>query len=220
MIDPKLFSRREFQAACLLGLPAWLLPSCKTTGGKGSKGGPVNTGGPSFIAVDAYSKKIHAQGNSVAVRPVAELATIATAIVALDWASANKSLGQMVVMDPAALQAGAGSVLGFQPGDSVSVRDLITAMVMNSDNAAAVTLAGHIGRSLGGGSPVAAFVDQMNQMALTVGAASTRFTSPGGNDAGGNANVSSAVDMARIGIRAALPAASGQQQQFARRGRY
>lgn len=200
MMEPKLFSRRDFHAACLLSVPALALASCKTTEG----GGSAHPGGPSFIAVDTHSKKIHAEGNSAAVRPIAELATIATALVTLDWAGANSGLGQTVQIEPDAFLVGGNTSLGFQAGDGVSVRDLMTAMVMNSDNVAATALAAHVGKSLGGGNPVAAFVDQMNQMALTVGAVKTRFTNPGGNESSGKPNLSTAADMARIGMRAAL----------------
>lgn len=200
MIDPKLFSRRDFHAACLLGLPAWMLASCDTIG----KIGAVSTGGPSFIAADAYSKKIHLAENSAASRPIGDLATIATAVVALDWAKAHNGLGQMVQIGPGAFQIGGNTSLGFQIGDVAPVRDLITAMVMNADNVAATAVAEHIGRNLNGGDPIGAFVDQMNQMALTAGATSTRFTNPSGNEGVGQPNTSTAADMARIGIRAAM----------------
>src|SRR5213079_1895864 len=59
--------------------------------------------------------------------------------------------------------------VGFQPGDSITMRDLLYAALVQSDNIAAYTLAQHVGSHLltEAGSkitPVDAFVTQMNAL--------------------------------------------------------
>jgi D-alanyl-D-alanine carboxypeptidase (penicillin-binding protein 5/6) len=71
---------------------------------------------------------------------------------------------------------------------------------MQSDNQAALTLADHVGRSLGGsGDPVAAFVSQMNALAGKLGMERTRFVNPHGLDEGERTvPYSTADDMAKL----------------------
>jgi D-alanyl-D-alanine carboxypeptidase len=81
--------------------------------------------------------------------------------------------------------------IGFQPGDSITLRDLLYAALVQSDNIAAYTLAHHVGSQLGsllpgeGSSkftPVDAFVAQMNALAKQLKMERTRFVNPHGID--------------------------------------
>jgi D-alanyl-D-alanine carboxypeptidase len=81
--------------------------------------------------------------------------------------------------------------IGFQPGDSITLRDLLYAALVQSDNIAAYTLAHHVGSQLGSllpsdaGSkltPVDAFVAQMNALAKQLKMERTRFVNPHGID--------------------------------------
>jgi D-alanyl-D-alanine carboxypeptidase (penicillin-binding protein 5/6) len=116
---------------------------------------------------------------------IGSLTKIATAMVVLDWqASTNADLSQLATVPAysAALSSTAG--VGFQPGDQCSVRDLIYAAMMQSDNIAAETLAHHVGRGLAGGgqAPVQTFVQQMNALAKSKGMLRTRFLNAHGLD--------------------------------------
>lgn len=117
---------------------------------------------------------------------VGSLTKIATAMVVLDWASAKGAdLSGLAVIPGSAQALNTGSGVGFQPGDRCSLRDLLYAALMQSDNQAAEALADHVGRSLGGGQEISAvdyFVAQMNALARRLGMLRTRFLNPHGLD--------------------------------------
>ncbi len=117
---------------------------------------------------------------------IGSLTKIATAMVVLDWAAAkNADLGQLATV-PDSAQALGQAGMGLRPGDACSLRDLLYAALMQSDNSASQTLADHVGRALGGGgrevSAVDVFVAQMNALARRLGMLRTRFLNPHGLD--------------------------------------
>jgi D-alanyl-D-alanine carboxypeptidase len=164
----------------------------------------------SVIVVDAFNRKVHVAGNANSKRPVGGLAKIATCMVALDWAEASR-VGVNVlapVPDYATAIAGAPSPLGLQPGDTMTLRDLIYATMMGSDNVAAITLGDFVGRDhlarLGkGGHPMDEFVRQMNQLAKREGCKGTRFTNSHGLENSRPVPYSTAADIARLSVYAA-----------------
>ena len=90
--------------------------------------------------------------------------------------------------------------IGFQAGDELTLRDLLFAALLQSDNIAADTLASFVGRDLPGDpgvSPTARFVAQMNLLARKCKAEHTRFLNPTGLDVK-EKPFSTALDMARI----------------------
>ena len=118
---------------------------------------------------------------------IASLTKIATAMVVLDWADAsNSNLGQLATVPASAQNLRTSSGVGLRPGDRSSLRDLLYAALMQSDNVAAETLAEHVGRALAGdnlskpGSVV--FVSQMNALARKLGMLRTRFLNAHGLD--------------------------------------
>jgi len=163
---------------------------------------------PSVIAVDLYNKKVHIESGGNVKRPVGGLAEIATALVALDWSDTTKvGVNVLATVSPQALQAAGANNLGFQPGDEITVRDLIYACMMTSDSAAATVLAEFVGgdilqRRSRRGNPLSEFVDQMNKLAAREGCTHTRFTTPHGLDVGRSVNTSTAADMARLTLYA------------------
>jgi serine-type D-Ala-D-Ala carboxypeptidase (penicillin-binding protein 5/6) len=164
-------------------------------------------GAQASIIVDAKSGHILQEQNSRDKRQVGSLTKIATAMVVLDWAEHQSGdLGQVATIPPEAFIGTTENLIGFQPGDSLTLRDLLYAALVQSDNIAAYTLASHVGQAIqgivpagAGGSPVATFVGQMNALAQTLKMDRTRFVNPHGIDT----NVkplpySSAMDMARL----------------------
>ncbi|MDZ4289750.1 MAG: hypothetical protein U0984_17425, partial [Prosthecobacter sp.] len=136
------------------------------------------------------------------------LAKIATAMVTLDWAEASKAGVNVLatVPDSAPMLAGP-SPLGLQPGDRLTLRDLIYATMMTADDTSAITLGDFVGRDhlyrLGkGGQPLEEFVRQMNGLAQREGAKNTRFTNPHGLESGRPGPYSSAADIARLSLYA------------------
>lgn len=162
----------------------------------------------SVIAVDLYNKKIHMAASADVKRPVGGICMIATALVALDWADTTKvSLGTLAIVPPIAEQIAGVNTIGLRAGDQVSLRDLIYASMMASDNVAATTLAAFVGQDILSrrgkkGDPVGEFVDQMNKLAAREGATKTRFTNPHGLENSRNVPYSTAADIAKITLYA------------------
>jgi len=137
-----------------------------------------------FVVADSTTGFILEQAHADKKLPIGSLTKIATAMVVLDWSEASKSdLGQLATVPPEAAQIAGGQSTGFQPGDRATLRDLLYAALMQSDNVAALTLASHVGQAIGGGaSPVDSFVVQMNALAKTRGMKNTKFLNPHGLD--------------------------------------
>jgi D-alanyl-D-alanine carboxypeptidase (penicillin-binding protein 5/6) len=159
-------------------------------------------GAQSYIIVDDQTGHILASGNANQKRQIASLTKIATAMVVMDWADATKSSLAAAVEVPAGV-TGIGGVnpCGLQPGDRVSLRDLLYAAMMQSDNHAAYTLAYNVGARLPNNqnlAPVDNFTAQMNALARTLGMKRTLFLNPHGLDNMATPPHSSAADLARL----------------------
>ena len=176
--------------------------------GEGAYAGQCGIRVDSYIVVDFYSKKILSSHQATTRRQVASLTKIATAMVTLDWAErTGSSLYQQATVPGSITQIGGANPMGMQPGDQISLREALYASVIGSDNAAAQTLATHVGRDLllrsgRGADPVTAFVGEMNSLIVNQGAVDTKFTNPHGMDHQGEAPYSTAADMARLAIYA------------------
>ncbi len=66
------------------------------------------------------------------------------------------------------------SLMGIQPGETLTLRDLVYGLMLASGNDAAEAIAVHIGGSISG------FVSMMNQKAAELGMTGTHFTNPHG----------------------------------------
>lgn len=137
-----------------------------------------------YVVCDSNTGFILDQNNAQKKLQIGSLAKVATAMVVLDWAAGtNADLSQQATVPPAVSQLGTQQGVGFQPGDQCALRDLLYAAMMQSDNAAALTLADHVGRALPGDlPPVDRFVQQMNALAKARGMVRTRFLNPHGLD--------------------------------------
>ncbi len=162
----------------------------------------------SYITVDATTGHIFAQQDAGKKRQVGSLTKIATAMVVLDWAGKQSGdLAQVATIPNAAFAGTTENNIGFQPGDTVTLRDLLYAALVQSDNIAAYTLADHVGRSLastlGPGTAdarltsVDVVVQQMNALAKQLGMDRTRFLNPSGLDSQ-EKPYSTAADIARL----------------------
>jgi D-alanyl-D-alanine carboxypeptidase (penicillin-binding protein 5/6) len=162
-----------------------------------------------YVIVDSKTGYVLEEQEPRKKLQVGSLTKIATASVVLDWAEQKSGdLNQVVTIPQEAFVGVVENNIGFQPGDSISLRDLLYAALVQSDNIAAYTLAHHVGSRLGAllpsevGSkltPADAFVAQMNALAKQLKMERTRFVNPHGIDK----NVrpmpySTAEDMARL----------------------
>ncbi len=160
-----------------------------------------------YIIADSKTGFILQERESKQKRQVGSLTKVATAMVVLDWAERHSGdLNQAATIPPEAFTGIAENLIGFQPGDTLTLRDLLYAALVQSDNIAAYTLANHVGQALqsivpsaAGSSPVATFVGQMNALAQQLKMTRTRFANPHGIDTNVSpVPYSTAFDMARL----------------------
>jgi D-alanyl-D-alanine carboxypeptidase (penicillin-binding protein 5/6) len=160
-----------------------------------------------YVIIDAQTGWVLEQVDARDKRQVGSLTKVATAMVVLDWAEKRAGdLNQLATIPPEAFAGTGENLIGFQPGDRISLRDLLYAALVQSDNVAAYTLASQVGLALqpvvpsaGNGTPVAIFVAQMNFLAKTLRMERTRFVNPHGIDTGERSMpYSTAADLARL----------------------
>src|SRR5437870_12819788 len=128
-----------------------------------------------YLIADAQTGYILEEQEPRKKLQVGSLTKIATASVVLDWAERRSGdLNQTVTIPQEAFVGTLENNIGFQPGDNITLRDLLYAALVQSDNIAAYTLAYHVGskiESLVPGeagskyTPVDSFVAQMNALA-------------------------------------------------------
>src|SRR3954454_12037912 len=142
-----------------------------------------------YIIADAQTGYILEEQEPRKKLQVGSLTKIATACVVLDWSEKKSGdLNGAVAIPPEAFRGTTENNIGFQPGDTVSLRDLLYAALVQSDNIAAYTLAYHVGSRLepieAGAklTPADMFVAQMNALAKQLKMERTRFINPHGID--------------------------------------
>lgn len=119
-------------------------------------------------------------------RPMASTTKLMTALLAAETLETERS----VTVSAAALPV-EGTQIGLRAGESLSVRELLAALLLASGNDAANALALAVDESFEG------FAGRMNRRAATLGMKDSCFVTPSGLDAPGHA--ASAADMARLG---------------------
>ena len=130
---------------------------------------------------------MHAAGAGQA-RPIASATKLMTALLTLERAE----LGQVFRAAPYAASS-VESKIDLVAGERMTVRDLLTALLLESANDAAVTLA------VGVAGSREAFVREMNRRAVELGLHDTSYANPIGFDSPDNH--SSARDLARLSRR-------------------
>jgi D-alanyl-D-alanine carboxypeptidase (penicillin-binding protein 5/6) len=142
-----------------------------------------------YLIADAQTGYILEEQEPRKKLQVGSLTKIATACVVLDWSERKSGdLNEMVTVPAEAFQGTTQNNIGFQPGDSITLRDLLYAALVQSDNIAAYTLAYHVGSRLESAeasaklTPTDLFVAQMNALAKQLRMERTRFVNPHGID--------------------------------------
>src|SRR3981081_4287531 len=144
-----------------------------------------------YVIIDAETGFVLEQVDGKDKRQVGSLTKVATAMVVLDWAEKRAGdLNQLATIPPEAFVGTGENLVGFQPGDRASLRDLLYAALVQSDNVAAFTLAQAVGSQLEGTMPVGGskippvdiFVGQMNALAKQLKMERSRFVNPHGID--------------------------------------
>ena len=120
--------------------------------------------------------------------PIASVTKIMTSLLVFEALEAGKiSYEEMVTVSDHAASMG-GSQVYLEPGEQMSVKDLMKAMMISSANDATMALAEHVAGS------VETFVSMMNNRAAALGMENTAFKNPHGLDEEGH--YSSAKDVA------------------------
>jgi D-alanyl-D-alanine carboxypeptidase (penicillin-binding protein 5/6) len=120
-------------------------------------------------------------------RPIASTTKMMTALVTLQHVHDVDT----IFTYPDYHQAADDSQIGLRPGDRMTVRDLLIAMMLPSADDAAEDLADNVGHG-----SVSRFVDWMNDAARRLGLRHTHFATPIGLDTPGN--YSTAGDLTRL----------------------
>jgi D-alanyl-D-alanine carboxypeptidase (penicillin-binding protein 5/6) len=142
----------------------------------------------SVVLVDIDSGQVLMAERPDLRRPIASTTKIMTALLVLEAVRPND-----VVTASANAASQTGAVLGLKPGEKITVRNLLYALLLQSANDAAVALAEHVA------GDVERFLAEMNDRAHQLGARDTHFESPNGLDDRG---YSSARDMALLTVEA------------------
>lgn len=161
-----------------------------------------------YAIIDSQTGFVLDQNDPRQKRQIGSLTKVATAMVVLDWAEKREGdLNQLAQLTPEAFVGTGENLIGFQPGDTITLRDLLYAALVQSDNIAAYALANHVGVRLqsivpapsSNGTPVGVFVGQMNALAKTLRMERTHFVNPHGIDTTERSlPYSTAADMGRL----------------------
>jgi serine-type D-Ala-D-Ala carboxypeptidase (penicillin-binding protein 5/6) len=149
---------------------------------------PSLEGAAAAILVDARDGSVILQKNPGASRSIASTTKLMTALLTLERASMSE------VLTAASYRAAAvESKIDLRPGERMRVRDLLEALMLESANDAAATLA----EGISGSRP--AFVRDMNARAAELGLSGTSYANPIGLD--DPLNYSTARDLATLARR-------------------
>jgi D-alanyl-D-alanine carboxypeptidase (penicillin-binding protein 5/6) len=139
--------------------------------------------------------------NEFAVRPIASITKLMTALVALTLADSALHDEPILISESAARIRGSSAKL--RGGDCLAFNQMLHAMLLPSGNDAAQAIAEHFGQRLAPAPPspanaVRQFVSAMNEHAQALGLQSTSFVDPHGKDS----NQSHSRDLIRLGYAA------------------
>jgi serine-type D-Ala-D-Ala carboxypeptidase (penicillin-binding protein 5/6) len=148
---------------------------------------PELRGAKSAIVVEASTGEVAYARASRVHREIASTTKLMTALVTLENADLDEVF-EASNYHPAAVE----SQIGLRPGERMSVRDLLRALMLPSANDAAMALA------IGVSGTRSAFVRRMNREAAELGLRDTHYANPIGLDAAGN--YSSAADLVKLAI--------------------
>ena len=141
----------------------------------------------SAILVEASTGRIIWEKNSDALREPASMTKMLTCVLALEELDPNKE----ITMSQEALFA-EDNTLSWSSSDSVSAQEMITAVMLVSENGGAIALA----QAVSGNT--SRFADLMNDKAKAIGCKNSNFANPNGLP--DSNHYSTAADMARIAV--------------------
>lgn len=172
-------------AAALAGPGASTALAAALAAGTGGTSNPPRVPAEASIVVDRATGAVIAADDPHQRRPIASTTKLMTALLALERTEPGAVLRATgYEADPIESQ------IGLEKGERLSVRDLLVALLLESANDAAATLAARVGGS------TRAFVGDMNERADELRLEDTSYANPIGFDA--PKNYSTAADLARL----------------------
>lgn len=133
---------------------------------------PPEVSAKAWILYDDTFGLVLAEHNADDVRSIASTTKMMTAILAIEQGTLDD------VVRVSSKAAGVGeSEVGLEAGERLSLRQLVTALMIRSANDASIAVAEHVGGSVDG------FVAMMNEKAIELGMTNTSFANPHGLDA-------------------------------------
>jgi D-alanyl-D-alanine carboxypeptidase (penicillin-binding protein 5/6) len=149
---------------------------------------------PAAVLADLDTGQIVFEKDGEIRRPIASLTKIMTALLVIRRTNPRDVV---TVSEVAAAPRPVPGVsnLGLQPGEQVTVGDLLYALLLQSANDAAVALAEQVAGS------VDAFVSEMNAEARRLGLRNTYFASPNGLDDSGYSTARDLVTLTRVAFQ-------------------
>ena len=141
-----------------------------------------------YIIMDMDNGRVLQGSNIHEPHLTASIAKIMTAIVTINHSDINKevTIGEEV-------RKSYGSGIYVEVGEKITIEYLLYGLMLRSGNDAAIALAYEVGGSMEG------FVSLMNETARNIGMKNTNFVNSHGlEEAGGDANKSTAYDMALL----------------------
>lgn len=136
----------------------------------------------SVFAFDPDTGEIIVSENADERLPIGSVTKVATALVVVDHLDFDD---EIIIASEDMLPDGFSS-MGLQPGDTLTVEQLLIGLIVESGGDASLALARTIGGDLTGSDDLAtvhvAFVDEMNAKAAELGLEDTQFANPDGED--------------------------------------
>jgi len=177
---------RRLRAALFAALSLFALLLLAPADGSAAPAEAPELDAKAWVMIDARTGDVLAEQNADEHLPMASTTKMMTAYLALKNLPLNKEYAAADYHgDPAE------SLMGLEPGQMVSARDLLYGLIMLSGNDAAVTLAEAVSGT------ERKFVALMNRTALELGLEDTSYENPIGLD--GDRHYTSANDLARLG---------------------
>lgn len=156
------------------GLGAWLLALMLLVTAVAVGEAPFTVNAPSAVLMEATTGLILLSQEPDEVRPPASITKLMTMLLTME----AMQKGQLKITDKVTVSEYAASMGGSQiwlePGEQMTVRDMLKAIAVVSANDASVAVAEHLSGS------VDAFVKKMNQRAKELGMKNSYFCNPNG----------------------------------------
>jgi D-alanyl-D-alanine carboxypeptidase len=176
---------------CASGSDCETEPSAASDEEAAAAEGEAQVTAPSYVVIEEPCGGVLYSQNAHDHRAPASLTKIATALVARERSPDLSAMVTANIDGPAFSLETDSTIMGLQPGQTVSLRDLLYGLLLPSGNDAALTIAEHVG------GDVPSFVTMMNEEVKRLGLTDSHFVNPHGLD--DPDHYTSAYDIAMLG---------------------